>query len=150
MRTSKISFVLAALVAALCLAQTASDLESPQVNRVAEKLNCPCGCSLTMTCRMEPYMCGTCKRAKTKIIEMQGKGMSDAQILDDFAKENGKQIVVTPPGTLGVVGPVAFVLIGLGAVLLIMRQLMRRRPASTPDVDPAVLERIEKDLSKLD
>lgn len=145
----RISFFLA-LACAAAFAQTASEYEAPQVNRVAEKLSCPCGCALNMTCKMEPYMCGTCKRAKTKIIAMQAAGKSDSQILDQFVKEEGKQILVVPPGVMGVAGPVAAVLLGLGAVALVMRRYRRPHAAAGPEVDPAMLERIDKEMNRLD
>ena len=80
--------LLLTLAAGLCAAQTAVDLESEPVNRVAKKLACTCGCAQDMTCQMEPG-CGICKRAKTKIFAAQQSGKSDTQILDEFAAENG-------------------------------------------------------------
>lgn len=149
----KISFLAAALVAA-CLAQTASEMEAPQVNRVAEKLSCTCGCNLNMACRMEPYPCHVCKAAKAKIISAQAEGKSDSQILDQFVQENGKKILALGPGPLGIIGPYAALGLGLIMVVWVIRRLSRRKPAADAAVDAAVLnkyhERIEKDLAKLD
>jgi cytochrome c-type biogenesis protein CcmH/NrfF len=142
--------LLVAVLAAAGLAQTASDFEAPQVNRVAEKLNCNCGCNLNMACLMPPYPCPVCRKAKAKIISMQADGKSDQQILDQFAQEYGKDIVAVGPGVLGVVGPYAALALGLGIVLLVIRRYMRPTPATAPEVDAATLERIEKDLAKLD
>ena len=148
----KFRWLLLAATVAICLAQTASDLESDAVNRVAEKLACPCGCSLNMACRMEPYMCGTCKKAKTKIIAMQAAGKSDQQIFDAFVAENGKNILAITPGFFGTIGPYLALTLGLGAVLLVIRRY-RNKPAAAvaaPEVDPKVLEQIDKDMAKLD
>jgi len=149
----KTSFLLTA-VAALALAQTASDLESGSVNRVAEKLSCPCGCKMNMACRMDPYPCPVCRKAKVEIFELQGKGKSDGQIFDQFVSENGKDILAIGPGALGVIGPYAALLMGLGVVVLVLRRFMRRPKTAGPEVDPAVLDRyhddIEKDLAKLE
>src|SRR5260370_2404580 len=82
------------------LAQTAEQLESAAVNRVAEKLLCPCGCKMNMACRMEPYPCRTCWENKQKIFKLQAAGLSDQSILDQFAKEQGKDVVANPPGLL--------------------------------------------------
>src|ERR1700694_2534954 len=73
-----------------CFAQSAEELESAAVNRVADRLNCPCGCKTNMACRMDPYPCRTCYDNKKKILKMQAAGMSDQAILDQFAKEMGK------------------------------------------------------------
>src|SRR5277367_2799185 len=149
----KTSFLLTA-VAALALAQTASDLESGSVNRVAEKLSCPCGCKMNMACRMDPYPCPVCRKAKVEIFELQGKGKSDSQIFDQFVSENGKDILSIGPGVVGLVGPYAALLMGLGIVIVVLRRFMRRPQAAAAEVDPAVLDRyhddIEKDLAKLD
>lgn len=142
--------LLLALAAAFSIAQTAVDLDSAPVNRVAKNLSCSCGCAQDMTCQMEPG-CGVCKRAKTKIFAMQQAGKSDPQILDAFVAENGRQILSVTPGLFGTAGP--FVALSLGAifVVLVIRKY-RKAPAapSAPDIDPLVLERINKDLAKLD
>lgn len=152
MRTYKTSLLIAA-VAALCLAQTAGDLESPAVLRVADKLNCTCGCVQTMACKMEGD-CQLCRRGKTKIYDMQKQGKTDDQILAAFVQDNGKEILVQRPGIMGAGGVVAAALIGLGIVVLVMRRSMRHRPspalANAPEIDPETLARIEKDLTKLD
>jgi cytochrome c-type biogenesis protein CcmH/NrfF len=135
-------------------AQDAGDLESPAVNRVAEKLNCPCGCMMNMACKMDPYPCQTCRRAKVKIFEMQGAGKSDQQIFDSFAAENGKSILAVGPGFMGVAGIWIAGLIGLAMVVMVIRRYLRHAPAPAiahaPDIDPETMARIEKDLNKLD
>jgi cytochrome c-type biogenesis protein CcmH/NrfF len=141
--------VLAGLLSALGFAQTATELETPAVNRVAEKLNCPCGCKMNMACRMDPYPCGTCREAKIKILAMQTSGKSDEQILNQFAQENGKDMLVQPPGLMGVGGICLAAAIGLGMVLVAIRRL-RRPPvvAAGPEIDAATLGRIDKELSR--
>lgn len=144
------SSLLLALVCGLCLAQTAVDLDSEPVNRVAKKMLCNCGCAQDMTCKMEPG-CGTCKRAKMQIFAMQTAGKSDAQILDQFVAENGKQILAVAPGLFGTAGP--FIALSLGAivVLLVIRRYRKPRAAGNlPEIDPEVLDRINKDMAKLD
>src|SRR6266404_4199232 len=147
----KISFLAAVLVAA-CLAQTASQLESPEVNRVAGKLSCTCGCNLKMDCKMEPWPCHICKDFKAKIIEMQAAGKSDDQILDQFVQENGKSILAIGPGPMGMIGPYAALALGALLVIWVIRRFAARRPQAAA-ADGAVLdqyqERIEKDLAKL-
>jgi cytochrome c-type biogenesis protein CcmH/NrfF len=154
MRKWKTSLLLVA-VAALALAQTASDLESGPVNRIAEKLSCPCGCKMNMACRMDPYPCPVCRKAKVEIFESQAQGKSDKQIFDQFVAENGKDILAIGPGPLGLFGPYAALLMGLGVVIWVVRRMMHRpQTPAAAEVDPTVLDRyhddIEKDLAKLE
>ena len=137
-------------------AQSAEDMEAPSVNRVAEKLNCPCGCKLNMACRMDPYPCRTCWDNKKKIVTMQKAGMSDQAILDKFAQENGKDILLVEPGTLGSMTFYSAALVGLIVVAFVIRRY-RRAPASpegAAEIDQAALDRyhnqIEKEVEKLD
>src|SRR5215467_4400836 len=101
MRRLRSSLLVVCFTAGLSLAQSAEELESTAVNRVAEKLLCPCGCKMNMACRMEPYPCRTCWENKKKIFKLQAAGLSDQAILDQFSQEQGKDIVANPPGTLG-------------------------------------------------
>lgn len=154
------STILIAAAAALSLAQTASDMEAPAVNRVATKLACSCGCNLNMACRMDPYPCGMCRNAKLKIIAMQNDGKSDQQILDAFVAENGKDALATPPGPMGVIGPWGALALGAILVLYLIRRFASHKPApaaASPEAAPegsAELDRyreqIEKDLAKLE
>ena len=143
--------LLLGVVAAVSLAQTASDFEAPQVNRIASKLKCSCGCNLNMDCLMPPYPCPVCRKMKGEIITLQADGKTDSQIFDQIAQENGREIIAVPPGLVGVVGPYAALALGLAIVILVIRRYMRPSavPAG-PAVDAATLERIEKDLEKLD
>jgi cytochrome c-type biogenesis protein CcmH/NrfF len=147
----KFRWALLAATVAICMAQTATELESDAVNRVAVKLACSCGCTLNSACRMEPYMCPVCKRTKTKIVALQSAGKSDQDILDAFVAENGRGVLEITPGLFGTLGPYAALALGLGGVLLVIRRYMKPRPAGNlPEVDPQVLERINKDMAKLD
>jgi cytochrome c-type biogenesis protein CcmH/NrfF len=141
------SSLLLAIAAGLCFAQTAVDLDSEPVNRVAKKLSCTCGCAQDMTCKMEPG-CGVCKRAKTQIFALQTEGKSDSQVLDQFVAENGKQILAITPGLFGTAGP--FVALSLGAIVVVLVIKRLRKPHPAAEIDPQVLERIDKDLAKLD
>jgi cytochrome c-type biogenesis protein CcmH/NrfF len=144
-------FSLFLALASFCLAQTAVDLVSEPVNRVAKKLACSCGCAQDMTCQMEPG-CGTCKRAKMKIFAEQQAGKSDSQILDEFVAENGRTILNVTPGFFGTAGP--FVALSLGAivVLLVIRRYTKKPQvaAAGPEIDPEVLDKINKDMAKLE
>ena len=146
----KSSFLIAIMMAA-AIGQTATEMDSPQINRIASKLKCSCGCNQNMACVMPPG-CPVCKTNKAKMVNMQKSGMSDQQILDQYVAENGKDILVVPPGIAGVLGPYVALTLGLGLVIWTIRRLMRPGPSSPngPPIDPETLARIEKDTANLD
>jgi cytochrome c-type biogenesis protein CcmH/NrfF len=142
--------------ATLCLAQSASEYETAEVNGVAAKLNCSCGCKLSMACVMPPTgMCPVCRENKIRIAKMLADGMSEREILKTYASEQGAGVLVVPPGEFGFAGPFIALGLGLGVVLLGIRRYRRLRPA--PVVAPAddaefsrYHDQIEKDLAKLE
>jgi cytochrome c-type biogenesis protein CcmH/NrfF len=146
------------LFAGVCLAQSAEELESPAVNRIADRLNCPCGCKTNMACRMDPYPCRTCWDNKKKILKMQQDGMSDQAILASFSQEMGPEVVIVPPGILGSISFYTVAALGLLLVAFMIRkyrrkeQLVAASEAAAPD-DPLLTryhDQIEKEVEKLD
>lgn len=150
MRKWKSSLLIAIMMVA-ALGQTATEMDSPQINRIASKLKCNCGCNQNMACVMPPG-CPVCKTNKAKMVNMQKAGMSDQQILDQYVAENGKDILVIPPGVGGVLGPYLALGLGLLLVLWTIRRYTRPRltTAGGPPVDAATLAQIEKDTANLD
>ncbi len=155
MRRLRNSLLALTLAAGPALAQSAEQLESPAVNRIAQKLLCPCGCKMNMACRMDPYPCQTCWENKKKILKLQSAGMSDQAILDQFAQDMGKDVVAVPPGVLGSMTFYAAAVFGLILVVVVIRKY-RRPSAAVVDgpADDVVLDRyheqIEKEVDKLD
>jgi len=155
MRRFRNSLLVLSFLTAACFAQNAEDLESPAVNRVAEKLLCPCGCKMNMACRMDPYPCKTCWENKKKIFKLQSVGYSDQQILDKFAQEQGKDVVAVHPGVLGSISMYAAAFVGLILVVWVIRRYSRKGvTAGGVPADDAELNRyhdqIEKETEKLD
>ena len=150
MRQWKSSFLIAIMVVA-AVGQTATEMDSPQINRIAAKLKCNCGCNQNMACVMPPG-CPVCKTNKAKMVNLQKSGMSDQQILDKFVAENGKDILVVPPGIAGALGPYVALSLGFLLVLWTIRRLMRPRMTSPngPPIDAATLARIEKETANLE
>jgi len=148
--------LLVAVAATLCVAQTASEYETPQINGIAKKLNCNCGCHLDMACVMPPSgVCPVCKENKIKMAQMLKSGMTEQQIIDQYVKDQGPGVLVHQPGVLGFTGP--YIALGLGglALLFVIRRLKTLKPA--PAVAPAndaelakYQAQIDKDLDKLD
>jgi cytochrome c-type biogenesis protein CcmH/NrfF len=141
-----------ALLAAVALAQSASEWDSSAVNAIAAKLHCNCGCKQDIACTMPPYPCPVCKMNKVRIFNMLSQGMTESQILDTYVQENGKDVLEKRAGAEGLIGPIAAIAFGLALVILVIRRMRRQNAAvpAGPAVDPAVLAQIEKDLEKLD
>ena len=98
--------ILVVAATAFCLAQTATEYESPTVMHVAGMLNCNCGCKLRMDCVMPPSgLCPVCKAAKMRIANMQKAGTSDSQILDQFVSESGAGFWPSRRVSLGLLRP---------------------------------------------
>ena len=156
MRRLRNSFLVLPLLVAPSFAQSAEELESPAVNRVAEKLLCNCGCKMNMACRMEPYPCRVCWENKKKILKLQSAGFSDQAILDQFAREQGKEVVANPPGLVGSLSMYSAAFIGLILVVWVIRRYSRKGAVAgaAASVDDPELSRyhdqIEKEVEKLD
>jgi len=135
-------------------AQSAEELESPAVNRVANKLLCACGCKQNMACRMDPYPCKTCWDNKKKILSMQAAGMSDQAIMSQFQQDLGKDVVAVQPGVLGSISFYTAAAVGLILVVFVIRRYRRKGVGAGAALDEAMLDRyheqIEKEVEKLD
>ena len=144
------------VAAALCVAQSASEFETPAVNGIAKKLNCNCGCKLNMACVMPPTgLCPVCRDNKIRIAKMLQDGMSEPEILKAYVSEQGEKVLVVPPGQFGFAGPFIALGIGLGVVLLVIRRYRGLKPAPVAaPADDAELARyqkqIDRDLAKLE
>ena len=149
MRQLRSSFFILALTLAPVFAQTAEDLESPAVNRVANKLLCPCGCKMNMACRMDPYPCKTCWDNKKKILNMQAAGMPDDAILAQFQQDMGKAVVAVQPGVLGSLSFYTAAALGLLLVLWVIRRYSRKpAPSGAGSSDEAMLDRYHEQIEK--
>lgn len=154
------SSVLILALASICLPQTASQLVTPEIRRVGDRLACKCGaCNNTVgTCQM--LQCHYTHPARERIAEMQKTGLNDDQIVDTFVKERGLAALAAPPAEgfhlLGWTMP--FVAIGLG-LMAIWAYIKRFRPrpamvhsgAQTPTSERAPIdEKYRRRVEELD
>jgi cytochrome c-type biogenesis protein CcmH/NrfF len=155
MRRLKSSF-LVTLVAAVALAQTASEKPSLDVRRVGARLACQCGCKDSVaTCSM--LECHFSKPAKEKIAQMLAAGVSDGDIVQSFIRENGAGIYLAPPNALGWIVPYATVVAGMLVIWVFIRKYRKPKPLTEIGEieidDPALAkykDQIEKDLANMD
>ncbi len=147
------------VLAAVCLPQTATQLVTPEIRRVGDKLACKCGvCNNTVaTCQM--LECHYSLPARQKIATLQQQGQPDDTILASFVKESGISALSSPPAEgfniLGYLMPIIGIVAGLGAILLFLKKSKQNRiPATVPPLDNEMLarykERIDKDMAKLE
>jgi cytochrome c-type biogenesis protein CcmH len=148
--------LLLVILAAAALAQTASEKPSLDVRRVGMRIACQCGCKDSVaTCSM--LECGFSKPAKEKIARMQALGMSDKQIIDDFVREYGPGVYLSPPSAFGWIVPYASVGFGLVVIWVFLKKYRKAKPLA--EIGPIELDdpelakykdQIEKELSNLE
>lgn len=149
--------LLALLLAAAALAQTASEKPSLDVRRVGARIACQCGCKDTLaTCSM--LECHFGKPGKEKIAQMQSAGMNDDQIVQSFIREFGEKVYLAPPSAWGWIVPYASIGFGMVVIWLFVRRYYKPRPAMADlgpiEIDDPALKKykdqIEKDLANLE
>jgi cytochrome c-type biogenesis protein CcmH len=138
-------------------AQSASQLVTPDIRRVGDKLACKCGsCTNTVaTCQM--LGCGYSTPAREKIAAAQKAGQSDQAIIDGFVKEMGIVALAVPPASgfnlLAWTMPFIGIVLGLGAIFLYWKRFHSRTPAAAvaaPEIDENYRKRIEAEMADLD
>src|SRR5215467_13927994 len=115
------SSLLALVVAAAAIAQTASEKPNVDVRRVGARLACQCGCKDSVaTCSM--LECHFSKPAKERVAQMQAVGMSDDQIVQAFVRDYGPGIYLAPPNAWGWIIPYAAVAFGFFVIYLFIKR----------------------------
>ena len=142
---------------ALMLAQSGSQLVTPEIRRVGVHLGCLCGSCKNTVADCAMLECHYSKPARMKIIAMQKEGRADQSIVDQFVKDEGRRALAVPPAEgfhlLAWITPFAAIGAGLLLIWWFLRRLLRRQ-AELPALDARVLDRyreqIDRDLSQLD
>jgi cytochrome c-type biogenesis protein CcmF len=128
---------------------------APTVDEVAAELVCSCGCSMTAgNCTHEG--CGGATAMKEEIGKLLRQGRTEGEILADFARRYGDQVLAAPPKrgfnlTAWLLPFAAIGLGGLGLYALLKRwaaesRQVRETPA--PTVDPRYAERVHRELEE--
>ncbi len=153
------SSLLILLLSAICLPQSATQLVTPEIRRVGDRLACKCGsCNNTVaTCQM--LECHYSYPARQRIAEMLKQGKTDDEIVAAFVQQEGLSALAAPPAEgfnlLGWIMP--WIGVGLGLVIVawfVRRYKPKSAPAAAAPVEDETLaryrDRIDKDLEKLD
>jgi cytochrome c-type biogenesis protein CcmH len=126
--------------------QPSRPVEDQQVHEVAADLRCVVCQNLSVA--DSPSEMAAQMRAIVR--ERLAAGETPAQVRQYFVERYGDWILLSPPRrgfTLLVwVAPVLAVLGGLGLVTILLRRWTSRRRAAPPPVDPAMRERIRREL----
>lgn len=150
------SSFLAILLAAISIAQTPTQLLTPAIRRVGDKLSCLCGaCKNTVaTCPM--LECHYAHPARQQIASMQTGGSGDDIIVASFVKKGGLQALAVPPtegfSLFAWVMPGVAILLGLTGIWFFVKRV--RRPVALAQIAPEAMDRyhlqIEKDMAKFE
>ena len=150
------SSILVILLAAISIAQTPTQLLTPAIRRVGDKLACLCGsCKNTVaTCPM--LECHYAHPERQQIAAMQAAGASDESIIDTIVKKSGLQALAVPPvqgfSLMAWAMPVFAILLGLTMIWYFVKRF--RKPVAAVQINQEVLDRynrqIEKDMAKFE
>jgi cytochrome c-type biogenesis protein CcmH len=126
----------------------ATRVDDAQVFEVASELRCVV-CQNLSVADSPSEMAG---QMRAIVRERLAAGESPAQVRAYFVERYGDWILLAPPRrgfTLLVwLAPLVAVLLGIGLVTVLVVRWTRRRPATPPPVDPAMRERIRRELEQ--
>lgn len=158
MLKSGIRPLLLLVLAGICLPQTSTQLLTPDIRRVGDRLACKCkSCNNTVaTCQM--LECHYTLPAREKIAQMQKAGASDQTIVDAFVKEGGLAALAAPPtegfSLLGWIMPFIAIVFGIGVIGVWFARFARPRAAGVapepPVIDRRMQERMDRELQDLE
>jgi cytochrome c-type biogenesis protein CcmH len=139
---------------------TAADNDAA-IQTIEKQLHCTCGCNLDVyTCRTTDFTCTVSPALHQHVVGLAEKGMTGQQILDQFVREHGVAILMSPPkrgfNLAGYFVP-SLLIVAAGVVLtLVLRRWTRTSvPAPVPATPPSAggtpeeLERLRGELERL-
>lgn len=124
------------------------------IQAIEKRLKCTCGCGLDVyTCRTTDFTCPVSPKLHAQVVALADSGKTSDQILAEFVRAHGLEILMAPPMrgfNLSLAAFLAAVAVGL---VLAMRRWVRRGASSPPaaaerDASPAELERLREALQR--
>ena len=132
------------------------------IQAVEKKLRCSCGCGLDIyTCRTTDFQCTYSPALHKDVLRLAGQGKTAQQIIDEFVKQYGEAALMAPPkrgfNLAGYFVPsIAIIIAGFFLVRALRRWTREAAAAPPPDqalppnATPAELERLRRELDRLD
>jgi cytochrome c-type biogenesis protein CcmH len=129
------------------------------IQAIEKRLKCTCGCGLDVyTCRTTDFTCPVSPKMHAQVLALADAGSSADQIIAEFVREHGLEILMAPPKTgfnlVGYFTPGALVLaVGTLLVVAMLGWIRRARPSPTlvdaaDAASPAELERLRDALQR--
>ncbi|HKQ60554.1 MAG TPA: cytochrome c-type biogenesis protein CcmH [Candidatus Polarisedimenticolaceae bacterium] len=150
-----LALVAVALVLAPAVAIELAGPAQQEYEKAARTILCDCGCHPQS---IHDCACGRAEELRQEIAGFVGQGMDGDQIIAHYVARGGEQVRIVPTARgfnlVAWVGPLAGLLLGLGATLLLARRWQRRSaPVGAPvapsaPIDPTYLERLRREVEE--
>lgn len=124
------------------------------IQAIEKRLKCTCGCGLDVyTCRTTDFTCPVSPKLHARVLALADSGKTSDQILAEFVREHGLEILMAPPMRGFNLSLAAFLVAIAVGLVLAMRRWVRRGASSPPaaagrDASPAELERLREALQR--
>ena len=157
-RSSAAVCVFAVVFAAPALANTPAS--KPTLEQVSNQVYCLCGCvTLLNRCPHLPSECQSRAELQAVILKDIQQGKTDKAILDDLVSRYGVRVLASPPAAgfdlAAWILPGVALLIGLAAVLVIVRRWRARVAAASGEeepvpADPTIAAAVEEEMRRIE
>ncbi|MGH7531268.1 MAG: cytochrome c-type biogenesis protein CcmH [Gemmatimonadales bacterium] len=134
------------------------------IQAIEKRLKCSCGCTLDIyTCRTTDFTCTYSPALHRQVVALAEEGKSGQEILDAFVAQYGVAVLMAPPKRgfhlAGYFLPLTAVLLAAAFLVRTLRRWTRAAqaeaaaslpPESPAAASPAELERLQRELERLD
>lgn len=140
---------------------TAADTDEG-IQAIEKQLRCSCGCGLDIyTCRTTDFNCTYSPGLHKDVLALAAEGKSAQQIIAAFVGKYGQEVLMAPPkrgfNLAGYFIPSIAILVAGAFLVRALRRWTREAEAqpavsspTTPEVPPAELDRLRRELERLD
>ena len=132
---------------------TAGDNDAA-IQAIEKQLKCTCGCNQDVyTCRTTDFNCTTSPAMHQRVLQLADRGRNAQEIIDQFVRENGVQILMAPPkrgfNLAGYFLPTVLILVAAAVLVLALRRWARAAAGPAAPAAPAALDATAAELERL-